>query len=152
MTRGASIFTLGLVGAAVAYGAVYFASTSSARSLQRSERPELAWLQQEFQLNDAEFKRVSELHSAYLPQCGEMCRQVDAQNQKLQKLLANSTTVTPEIDAALAEAARLRTDCQRAMLQHFLEVSRTMPPEQGQRYFAWVQQRVFLPNHGMPAQ
>jgi hypothetical protein len=30
------------------------------------------------------------------------------------------------------------------MLQHFYEVSRTMPPEQGRRYLAWVQERTIL--------
>jgi hypothetical protein len=28
------------------------------------------------------------------------------------------------------------------MLQHFYDVSRTMPPEQGKRYLAWVQQQT----------
>ena len=54
--RGVLIFTFGLLAAAVGYCCVYRASTSFARSLQKSDRPELAWLQQEFNLNDAEFK------------------------------------------------------------------------------------------------
>jgi len=45
-------------------------------------------LRNEFKLNDAEFKRVSELHAAYLPQCREMCRKIDAQNQRLCELVS----------------------------------------------------------------
>jgi hypothetical protein len=100
-------------------------------------------------LSDAEFKRVSELHAAYLPQCQEMCRKIDAQNVQLQSRIAGATNVTPEIESGLMEASRLRADCQTMMLRHFIQVSQTMPPEQGRRYLAWVKGKAFLPNYGM---
>lgn len=150
MKRGVSILVLGLVVAAAAYGCVYLACISSARSLQRSDKPELAWLKEEFNLSDAEFKRVSELHAAYLPQCRAMCREIDAQNTELQRLLAGATNVTAEIGKALTETARLRAECQRMMLHHFFQVSQTMPPEQGRRYLAWVKAKAFMPNYDMP--
>jgi len=116
--------------------------------LQKSDQPELAWLQQEFNLNDAEFKRVSELHAAYLPRCRALCLQIDAQNTGLQKLLATNTT--PEIENSLAEAARLRSACQTMMRRHFFQVSQAMPPEQSRRYLSFVKEKAFLPNYGMP--
>ena len=149
MKRGLLILVFGLIAAAAAYGCIYFACTSSARSMQQSERPELAWLKDEFKMSDTEFKRVSELHAAYLPQCQEMCQKIDAQNEQLQKLLAGATNVTPEIEGALIEASRMRADCQAMMLRHFIQVSQTMPPEQGRRYLAWVKEKAFLPNYGM---
>lgn len=149
MKKGLLILVFGLLAAAAAYGCVYFTCTSCARSLERSDKPELAWLKDEFSLSDAEFKRVSELHAAYLPQCREMCRKIDAQNVQMQKLLATATNATPELEAALAEAGRMRADCQRMMLHHFFQVSQTMPPEQGRRYLAWVKEKAFLPNYGM---
>ena len=150
MKRGLLILVFGLIAAAAAYGCIYFACTSSTRSLQKSDRPELAWLKDEFGLSDSEFKRVSELHSAYLPQCQEMCRKIDAQNVELQKFLAGATKMAPEIESALTEASRLRADCQMMMLRHFMQVSQTMPPEQGRRYLAWVKGKAFLPDYGMP--
>src|SRR5437868_5916691 len=99
MKKGILVLVLGLVAAAAAYGCIYFACTSSARTLQESSKPELAWLKEEFSLNDAEFKRVAELHAAYLPQCAEMCRQIDAQNQHLKELLAATNQITSEIEA-----------------------------------------------------
>jgi len=147
--KGVFILLLGLAVAAAAYGCIYLACTSSARSLERSSRPELAWLKEEFNLSDLEFQRVSELHAAYLPQCAEMCLQVDAQNQRLRALLAATNEMTAEIESAIAESARLRGQCQRNMLQHFYQVSRTMPPEQGRRYLEWVQDRTCLANEGM---
>jgi len=149
MKKGVLILLLGLAAAAVAYGCMYFGCTSCVRVLQHSDRPELAWLKDEFNLNDAEFKRVSELHAAYLPQCRGMCRKIDAQNAQLQKLLGSATNATPEMDAALVEAARLRSECQGMMLRHFFQVSQTMPPEQGRRYLAWVKEKAFLPDYGM---
>lgn len=152
MKRGVLILVLGLVAAAAVYGCMYFACTSTARNLQRSDKPELAWLKEEFNLSDTEFKRVSDLHAAYLPQCQEMCRKIDAQNTQLDKLISGATNVTPEIESALAEASRMRADCQTMMLRHFIQVSQTMPPEQGRRYLAWVKQKAFLPNYGMNEQ
>jgi hypothetical protein len=59
-------------------------------------------------------------------------------------LLAETNTVTPEIERTLAQAAAFRAECQAKMLQHFYEVSRTMPAEQGRRYLQWVQQQTVL--------
>jgi hypothetical protein len=149
MKRGILILTLGLIAAVTGYCCIYLAGTSSARNLRQSEKPELAWLRQEFNLSDAEFKRVSGLHMAYLPHCREMCRQIDAQNAQLQTLLANATNMTPQIDNALAEASRLRSECQSMMLRQFFQVSQTLPPEQGRRYLSWVKKKAFVADHGM---
>src|SRR6266576_1008353 len=129
MKKGVLILVFGVVAAAAAYGCIYFACTASARSLQRSDKPELAWLKEEFNLSDADFKRVSELHAAYLPQCRDMCREIDAHNVKLKALLSGATNMTPEITTALAESSRLRSECQTMMLSLFFQVSQTMPPE-----------------------
>ena len=150
MKKGIIILVLGLVAAAAAYGCVYFVCTASPRGLQKSDKPELAWLKDEFNLNDAEFKRASELHAAYLPQCRDMCREIDAHNVKLQTLLSGATNMTPEISTTLAESARLRSECQSMMLKHFFQVSQTMPPEQGRRYLSWVKGKAFLTDYGMP--
>ena len=150
--RGVLILLFGLLAAAVAYCCVYRASTSAARSLKQSDKPELAWLKEEFRLSDAEFKRVAELHAAYLPQCREMCREIDAHSAKLEALLSGATNMTPEITAALAESSRLRSECQTMMLRHFFQVSQTMPSEQGRRYLSWVKEKAFLPNYDMPKQ
>jgi hypothetical protein len=84
-----------------------------------------------------------------MPQCAARCQRIEAQNQKLRELFAQSTNVTPEIQALLTERARTRADCEAEMMKHFLEVSRTMPPEQGKRYLAWVEEQTFLHGQGM---
>ena len=112
-------------------------------------QPELAWLKKEFKLSDGEFARIAELHAAYLPQCAKRCRAIDEQNQKLRQLFSQATNVTPEIQGLLAERGKMRADCEAEMMKHFLEVSRTMPPEQRRRYLTWVEEQTFLPGNGM---
>lgn len=142
----------GLVLAFAAYACVYFTGTSTERALARSDKPALAWLQQEYQLNDAQFARLCELHDAYRPTCMEMCRKIDAKNAQLQKLLAATNVITPEIKQALGEAAQIRAECEAAMLDHFYKVAQTMPPEQGMRYLEWVQQETLKPTRMMPGE
>ncbi|MBI4657845.1 MAG: periplasmic heavy metal sensor [Verrucomicrobia bacterium] len=151
MRRGILILLLGVTGAVAAYCGFYRMGTASSREWMRSAQPELAWLKQEFNLSETEFRRISGLHAAYLPQCREMCSRIEQQNGKLRKLLQVEEGMTPEIEAAVGEAARLRGECQRNMLRHFFAVSQTMPPEQGRRYLFWVREKTFLPDHGMGA-
>lgn len=149
MKRGAVILLLGLALGTAGFTGFYYLGTAACRDMMRGPQPELSWLKKEFKLTDAELARVSELHSAYLPQCAARCRTIDEQNQKLKELFAQATNVTPEIRNLLVERARLRADCEAEMMRHFIEVSRTMPPEQGRRYLAWVEQQTFLHGQAM---
>ena len=79
-----------------------------------------------------------------------MCRRIDDQNAKVQQLLAATNTVSPEIKEALGDAARLRAECETAMLQHFYETSRAMTHDAGKRYLAWVQSKTLLPGQMVP--
>jgi hypothetical protein len=147
MKRSWLVLFGGLAVALLAYGSAYFISSAPCRSFEQSKTPELAWLQQEFHLSDAERARILMLHESYLADCAERCRRIDAKNAELKQLLANTNTVTPQIETAIGDAARLRTECQKAMLRHFYEVSQTMPPEQGRRYLSWVIARTLGPTH-----
>jgi hypothetical protein len=138
------IWACGVVLGVAGYAGVYHAGRASHCCLEKGQAPELAWLQREFHLSQAEFKRISALHEQYLAGCAQRCARIDEKNREVARLLARTNTVTPEIERLLAEAALMRADCQKKMLEHFYAVSRTMPPEQGQRYLAWVQQRTVL--------
>ena len=144
MRRPLSILLLGIVLALGAYFAFYYASTARTRRMERTDAPELAWLQDQFHLTDAEFTHIRQMHEAYLEGCAQRCAKIDEINQHLRGLLAETNTMTPEIERTLAQAAALRAECQAKMLQHFYEVSRTMPAEQGRRYLQWVQQQTIL--------
>jgi hypothetical protein len=152
MKKGVIILVVGLVLATAAFSGFYYAGTASYRSMMREPEPELAWLKREFHLSDVEFARISDLHAAYLPRCRERCQRIEEQNATLRQLLPTATDVTPEIRALLARRAKMRADCEVEMLQHFLEVSRSMPPQEGRRYLEWVEQQTYLQGQGMEQQ
>jgi hypothetical protein len=143
------ILFIGVVLAVTAFCGVYFAGTRCCQQMTRADVPELHWLRKEFRLSDAEFARISELHRNYLPGCKEMCNRIEEKNSELQRLLASQSSVSLEVEKALNDAAQLRVQCQTRMLTHFYEVAKTMPPEQGRRYLAWVQKNTLLPDYGM---
>lgn len=144
MKRSAIILLTGLALGALAYTGVYRAATADSCCRVEGKTPELAWLKQEFRLSDAEFARISQMHEQYLAGCAERCHRIDLKNERLAGLLAATNTITPEIQQALAESSQLRAQCQALMLQHFYDVSRTMPADQGKRYLAWVQSKTVL--------
>lgn len=149
MKKAAAILILGAALALAGYCAVYFMRTASHREMLTSPAPQLAWLKHEFSLSEPEFARIRELHEAYLPRCEQMCQRIAGKNAELRELLKSSTKVTPEIQQKLAEAGALRADCQKAMLQHFFQVSESMPPAQGKRYLDWIREKMFLSQGGM---
>jgi hypothetical protein len=149
MKRVATILLIGAILACLAYFGGYFAGTARHRALLHSDTPELAWLKQEFNLGEAEFARITELHEAYLPGCAARCQLIDDKNAELRELLAATGTVTPEVEKKLSEAAALRLECHTEMLKHFIAVSKAMPPEQGKRYLAWIEEQTFMPEHRM---
>jgi len=152
MKRPFLILLLGVVLAVAGFCAFYFSATAHQRAILHSANPELRWLREEFNLSDADFKSVCELHDAYRPQCEKMCGLIAAKNDELKTLIAQTNVVTPEIARALEEANQLRAECHKGMLAHFFAVSLKMPPEQGKRYLAWVQEKTLLNHDGMIAE
>jgi len=107
---------------------------------------DLTWLREEFHLNEGDMQRIRALHEGYLPQCHERCTLIAQKKEELQAALEQAQDVTPEVGEKLSELAKLRSQCQFEMLKHFMAVSKTMPPEQGKRYWAEMQ-RITLASH-----
>jgi hypothetical protein len=149
MKRAGIILVVGVLLSAVAFAGFYYLGTASCRAMMSEPQPQLAWLKTEFKISGAEYNRILKLHDAYLPQCAKRCARIAELNSKLEQLINKASVVTPEIQTVLADRAKMRADCEAEMLNHFLEVSRMMPPEQGQRYLQWVEQQTFLSGQGM---
>lgn len=147
MKRWLIIAMLGVGLAGLGYGVLVGRRAVAIRELEQSCGPELAWIKTEFHLDDATLERVRVLHEAYKPVCAEYCRQIDDQYRELARLLSVSEGVTPEVARVVAAANALRAQCQTEMLRHFFQVSQVMPPEEGRRYLAWMQEETLTPSH-----
>lgn len=139
MKRSGLILLLALIAGAAVLVSSYvaakrFCATHTARSAD-----DLDWLRQEFRLTDVEMKRVQELHDGYMPLCAAMCGQIAAKKRELESVLTGTTNTNSAVEQKLVELGSLRARCQAQMLQHFVEVSRAMPAEQGRRYLAEMQ-------------
>ena len=102
----------------------------------------LAWIQQEFQLDDAVFARVKALHQAYEPKCAEMCLRIARSNGRARTFTEQSRSMTPELAAAISEAELSHAECRTALLTHIYETAVLMPPAAAQRYLEVVTARV----------
>lgn len=127
------------LGAAIFTGS-YYCAHHTAVMCCANPADDLTWLRTEFHLTDADMARIRALHEGYLPKCAEMCAQIAAKKHELEMLVGTGTNLTAEAQAKLKEIADLRAECQAQMLQHFATVSQAMPPEQGRRYLAEMQQ------------
>jgi hypothetical protein len=123
-----------VIGAAIFTGSFYFSQRACADMM--GGKDDLSWLQSEFHLGDAEMARVRQLHEGYLPQCMKLCAKIAAKKDEVTAALAGGTNVTAEVQKKLAELGELHAQCQAQMLQHFVDVSHAMPPEEGRRYLA----------------
>jgi Spy/CpxP family protein refolding chaperone len=96
--------------------------------------PELSWLRQELKLTDLQFKKVSALHSAYRPKCIEMCDRIVEAHERLERIADDAKGVTPELEAAISDHARIHTECQTEMLKHLYQTAALLDEEQAKLY------------------
>jgi hypothetical protein len=136
MKRSLLILVIVLLAGSALLAGSYLMSRRVCEACGGESADNLDWLRQEFHLSDADMARMHQLHDGYLPKCAEMCAEIAAKKQELDAALAGATNLTPVAKQKLTELAVLRSQCQAQMLQHFIEVSQAMPPEQGRRYLA----------------
>jgi len=136
MNRSLIILLSVLVLSAAIFAGSYFVGQRACMMCRTNPSDDLDWLRVEFHLSDAEMSRVRQLHEGYMPQCAKMCAKIAAKKSEIATTLDNNTNITAETQKKLVELGELRAQCQAQMLQHFIEVSRAMPPEQGRRYLA----------------
>jgi hypothetical protein len=136
MNRPVYILLVALAVAAAVFASSYFTSQQVCIMTMSRSADDLSWLRDEFHLGATEMARIRQLHEGYQPQCAKMCALIAAKSSEVQAVLGHGTNVTAEAQRKLTELGELRAQCQARMLQHFIAVSQTMPPEEGKRYLA----------------
>jgi hypothetical protein len=126
-----------------------FFGTTDLRSASSGRDAELVWLRREFHLSGEQFQRIRALHATYAGKCDLMCQRIMKANAALDAAISRNKRVTPEIEEATDEVARVQQDCQQSMLAHVYEVSAQMDPSSAERYLQMMKQRIIQP--GLPA-
>lgn len=103
---------------------------------------ELGWLKREFALDSAQYGKVLALHHAYRPICADHCNRYIAVRKRLDELLKNQSSWTPEASAAIAEQARIQGECHASMLKYAYDVAACMSADQGRRYLAMIKMQL----------
>lgn len=136
MKRAVTVFTVVIVAAFIALAASrhLFARHSS-----------MDWLRTEFHLTDDQMKKAEALHDEYQATCEDMCRRIAETDARLAKAIRSSSSITPEITAAITETDLVRTECRVAMLGHFYQTAALMPEGERQRYLDKVLPVVLHP-------
>jgi hypothetical protein len=137
---------------AAGFGAFWlctFFGTADLRSVSADRDAGLVWLRRDFHLTDAQFLRIQALQAAYAAKCDLMCQQIMNANAALDAAISRNRRVTPEIQQAMAEVARVQQGCQQSMLAHIYEVSEQMNPNSAERYLQIMKQRIIQP--GLPS-
>ncbi len=134
MKKGLLILVL-----ALAAGAAAFVATRSHRQSEQTEilldtMPELEWLRTQLKLSEAQSRQAGELHTAYRPICGEMCRNITEAHAKLETLAQTERGMTPELTAAIQHHARVHAECQAKMLEHLYQTAAVLDDKQAARY------------------
>jgi len=101
----------------------------------------MMWLRTDFQLSEAQFEAIQQLHDSYAGSCEEHCRKIQEASRARAALEA-----AHEDAVAIAEANRkvqeLRLVCETAITGHVRQVAALMPLDDGQRYLALVLPKI----------
>ncbi|MEK0448363.1 MAG: hypothetical protein RL088_631 [Verrucomicrobiota bacterium] len=141
MKKPALILLAIVVVAVAVHFLCYHAATGDTRRMLKAE-DNMAWLRMEFMLNDEQARSIAALEAEYEPRCAAMCERIAESNKRLEKLLATSKTMTPELEAALRDASQTQADCRAATMKQVFAISAHMAPEQAVRYRAMIAARV----------
>lgn len=143
--------TLALIGGiAVATGALAFHfSGDAALKTAVAKRDALEWLRTDFQLTDAQFAKIKQLHDAYSVVCEQHCLAIQQAEFARQDLKARSADAAA-LAAAEKNVEELRALCETAIAAHVRQCAAEMSPAAGARYLALVLPKIASFDHQAP--
>jgi hypothetical protein len=109
-----------------------------------------SWLRAKFALDNQEARTVERIHNQYQVECASICARIAQTDDRLAKLISDAQQVTPEIQNAIIETDRLRSECRVKMLEHFYRIAAELPAKRRGEYLQMVLPVVLRP--GMMAQ
>jgi hypothetical protein len=113
--------------------------------LWKSDRSSTRWLLAEFALDDQQARSVERMHNQYQRDCTLMCARIAQTDEQLAALIRGAQEVTPEIESAIVESDRLRSECRVKMLEHFYRIAAELPEKRRAEYLRMVLPVVLRP-------
>ena len=102
----------------------------------------MAWLKNEYQLDDATFEKVTEAHRRYFRACEQRCHELADVNRHFLSEVREDSQRQSDLDAVQILRETICHDCRLAMIDHVHEVAALMQEETGRRFIADVQRAL----------
>ena len=134
MKKGLLFLVLAIAAGVAAFYITRTQQQSAHKEVLIDSLPELAWLRVDLKLTEDQFAKASALHLAYRPTCVTMCRNISEAQTRLDALAKNARGMTPELEAAIQEAARVHAQCRTKMLEHLYQTAGLLDDKQAARY------------------
>jgi hypothetical protein len=136
MKKGVLILLFALTAGLLAFYVTRSHQQADRKEVLLDSMPELAWLRVDLKLTDEQFAKASVLHADYRPKCVAMCRSIAEAHAKLESLSQAGRAMTPELEAAIRDHARVHAECQQRMLEHLYQTANLFDDRQAARYLA----------------
>lgn len=134
MKKGLLFLVLALAAGLAAFYITRSHQQSIHKTVLLDSLPELAWLRVDLKLTDDQFAKASELHLAYRPTCVTMCRNIAEAQTRLDTLARSVRGMTPELEDAIRDSARVHAECRKKMLEHLYQTANLLDDKQASRY------------------
>lgn len=102
----------------------------------------LEWLRRDFELTDAQFAAIKQLHDDYGLVCEEHCRNIQDALDARNELRKAGRASAAELAAADRRYEELRLICETAIATHVRQCAAIMSPAAGERYLALVLPKI----------
>ena len=143
-----TLAVLAVIAAATCFATYRLAGDPGVRAAVE-KRDAMEWLRTDFQLTDAQFAKIKQLHESYSILCEKHCVDImDAGRARddLRKTSAHAAALA----AANKRVEELRVVCETAISAHVRQCAAEMSPEAGQRYLALVLPKIADFDHQAP--
>jgi hypothetical protein len=135
--------------AAVACALAFHFSGDPTLKAAVAKRDALEWLRAEFQLTDAQFAKIRQLHESYSIVCEKHCMDI-MEAARARDELRKTSTDAAALAAANQRVEELRQVCETAIAAHVRQCAAEMSPAARDRYLALVLPKIADFDHYAP--
>jgi hypothetical protein len=114
------------------------------------KRDAMEWLRADFDLTDAQFAKIKQLHDSYSVVCEKHCNDIMDAARARDALKAKPSADAGALAAAEKRVQELREICETAIAAHVRQCAGEMSPAASQRYLALVLPKIADFDHQAP--